>query len=470
MLAGGTGTRLWPLSRKSYPKQFSNLLDDKTLFQSAAFRLAPTAKIDFAPHLTLTNSDFRFIVTEQLQAIGIEPGNVLIEPETKNTAPAILAASIFAQSRDPEAILLVAPCDHLIPDKANFHEAVRIGLNYVRGGKMVTFGIKPKKPVTGYGYLEISKHILDSNGSSSVEQFIEKPNLELAEKMFTSGNFLWNSGIFLFRAIDMIEAFKKFEPDILSLTSDAVKTATADLGFLRLNPEPWRALKNTSIDYAIMEKISNLIAVPYTSKWSDLGGWDAIWSESQKDKLGNATSEGAYALDCSDTLLRAESPSQKILGLGLKEIVAIAMPDAVLVANKSKAQDVKKVVEILNKNQIAQGETFPKDHRPWGWFESLVTGDGFQVKRIFVNPISALSLQSHKHRTEHWVVVEGKAKVTIDDQIKIISAGESVFVPLGSVHRLENLEREPIILIEIQIGNYLGEDDIVRYEDKYKRL
>jgi mannose-1-phosphate guanylyltransferase/mannose-6-phosphate isomerase len=469
LLAGGSGTRLWPLSRKSYPKQFSNLIGDKTLFQRSAERLTSSDIVEFVPHITLTNADFRFIIGEQLQEIGVDPGPILIEPEAKNTAPAILAASVFAHSTNKDAVLLVAPSDHVIPDTSQFHEAIKVGLSHVQNQKIVTFGIKPMHPETGYGYLELSTDPLDYYGSSDLKTFVEKPNLQNAKQMVEAGHYLWNAGIFLFRAQDMVNAFRAYAPETLELVSKSINEATPDLGFLRLAKEPWSKLKDISIDYAIMEKAQNLVAVPYASKWSDLGGWDAVWSESKSDASGNVTSETAYAIECVNSLLRSESSSQQVVGIGLNNIMAIAMPDAVLVAPKERAQDVKKAVELLKSKDIAQAEIFPKDHRPWGWFESLALGDCFQVKRICVKPGAALSLQSHKHRSEHWIVVEGTAKVTIDDEITLVSEGQSVYVPLGAKHRMENPCEIPMVLIEVQIGSYLGEDDIIRYEDVYAR-
>jgi len=469
LLAGGSGARLWPLSRKSYPKQFFNLIGEKTLFQCSAKRLTSSDIIKFASHITLTNADFRFIIGEQLQEIGIDPGPTLIEPEGKNTAAAILAASIFAHEKDKDAVLLVAPSDHVIPDTAIFHEAIKVGLSHVKNQKMVTFGIKPTHPETGYGYLELSTDTLDDNGTSDISKFVEKPHLQDAKQMLASGHYLWNAGIFLFLAQDMMDAFKAYAPETLDLVSKSINEASSDLGFLRLAAEPWSEIEDISIDYAIMEKAQNLVAVPYASKWSDLGGWDAVWSESEQDTSGNVTSETAHAIECSNSLLRSESGSQQVVGLGLNDIMAIAMPDAVLVAPKERAQDVKKAVELLKSKDIAQAEIFPKDHRPWGWFESLALGDRFQVKRICVKPGAALSLQSHKHRSEHWVVVEGTAKVTIDDEVKLVSEGQSVYVPLGTKHRMENPGKFPMLLIEVQIGTYLREDDIIRYEDIYAR-
>ena len=469
LLAGGLGTRLWPLSRKSYPKQFSNLIGENTLFQSSAQRLTSSETLEFAPHITLTNSDYRFIVGEQLHEVGIDPGPILIEPEAKNTAAAILSAGIFAHAKDENAVLLVAPSDHVIPGTEDFHAAIKVGLSHVQNRKMVTFGIRPTRPETGYGYLELSKNPLDEYGSSDLEKFIEKPDLQDASQMLEAGQYLWNAGIFLFRAEDMIDAFRTYAPETLDLASRAVNEASSDLGFLRLAPGPWSKLEDISIDCAIMERAQNLVAVPYASKWSDLGGWDAVWAESKSDALGNVTSETAHAIECSNSLLRSEGSGQHVVGIGLNDIMAIAMPDAVLVAPKDRAQDVKKAVELLKVKDIAQAEIFPKDHRPWGWFESLALGERFQVKRICVKPGAALSLQSHNHRSEHWIVVAGTAKVTIDDKIQLVTEGQSVYVPLGAVHRMENPGKLPMVLIEVQTGTYLGEDDIIRYEDVYAR-
>lgn len=467
LLAGGSGTRLWPLSRKSYPKQFSSLIGDQSLFQQSALRLTSSEKVAFAPHMTMTNSEFRFIVGEQLHSVGLQPGPILIEPEGKNTAPAILAASLYAFARDPGAILLVAPSDHVIPDVAAFHLALGRGLDAVSKGKIVTFGITPTRPETGYGYLELARTSMGE--AVDLLRFVEKPDALRAQEMLDAGSFLWNAGIFMFRAEDMIEAFTLHSPELLEPVRAALGAVQADLDFLRLDPASWALCADVSIDYAIMERAKNLVAVPFSAGWSDLGGWDAVLQEMDRDGDGVATSSNAHAICCENTLLRSESEALELVGIGLKDILAVAMPDAVLIAHKDRAQDVKKVIGKLKSENVTQAETFPKDHRPWGWFETLAIRGRFQVKRIFVKPGAALSLQSHHHRSEHWIVVEGTAKITIEDEVKLVSEGQSVYVPLGAKHRMENTGKLPMVLIEVQIGAYLGEDDIVRYEDVYAR-
>lgn len=467
LLAGGSGTRLWPLSRKSYPKQFSNLIGDQSLFQQSALRLTSSDKLKFSPHITMTNSDFRFIVGEQLQGVGIHPGPILIEPEGKNTAPAILAASLYAFEHDEDSILLVAPSDHVIPDVEAFHSAVLTGLGAIKNGKIVTFGITPTRPETGYGYLELSR--LTSGESVDLLRFVEKPDKSNALAMLETGTYLWNSGIFLFRAVDMIEAFKLHAPALIENVKASLVDIKADLDFLRLEPSAWSQCESISIDFAVMEHAPNLVAVPFSAGWSDLGGWDAVWEEMERDANGVAISAHAHAVDCKNTLLRSESGDLELVGVGLDDILAVAMPDAVLIAHKSRAQDVKKIIANLKSENIRQAETSPKDHRPWGWFETLALHGRFQVKRIFVKPGASLSLQSHHHRSEHWIVVEGTAKVTVNENITLVTEGESVYVPLGATHRMENPGKIPMILIEVQTGTYLGEDDIVRYEDLYSR-
>lgn len=465
LLCGGSGTRLWPLSRKSYPKQFVPLVGDKTLFQATASRLAGP---EFAAPLVLTNSNFRFIVTEQLVDLGIDPGAILIEPEGRNTAPAVLAAALHLQKTDPDGLMLVSPSDHVIPDAAAFGAAVKIGAKAAKTGQIVTFGITPTHAETGYGYLELTQ-AADGADAIPLKQFVEKPNAEKAAALVQTGTHLWNAGIFLFSVKTIISAFETHASDLMAPVSAAVNEAKSDLGFLRLDPEAWAKADDISIDYAVMERADNLSVVPFGAGWSDLGGWDAVWRETAQDERGVAVSGAATAIDCDNTLLRSEDDRLQVVGIGLDNIVAVAMPDAVLIADASRAQDVKLAVSSLKAKNAVQAEAFPKDHRPWGWFESLVIGERFQVKRIVVHPGAALSLQSHHHRSEHWIVVEGTAKVTIDEDIKLVSENQSVYIPLGAVHRMENPGKVPMVLIEVQTGTYLGEDDIIRYEDVYAR-
>jgi mannose-1-phosphate guanylyltransferase/mannose-6-phosphate isomerase len=467
LLCGGSGTRLWPLSRKSYPKQFAKITDHDSLFQQAATRLSGEG---FAPPIIVTGNDFRFIVTEQLAASEIAPRAVLIEPEGRNTAPAVLAAALVLAEQDPRALVLVAPSDHVISDAAAFRAAVQAAAPRAQAGDLITFGITPDRPETGYGYLELAEGA-DATATTpqSLESFVEKPDVARATEMLTSGNFLWNAGIFLFTVESLIAAFDAHAPDVLGPVEEAVREAHSDLGFTRLASGPWGNVPEISIDYAIMERASNLAVMPYGAGWSDLGGWDAVWRESGPDDSGNVTSENATAIDCKDTLLRSESARVELVGIGLDNIIAVATSDAVLVAHRSQVQRVKEAVAALQAKGAMQATQFPVDHRPWGWFESLVVGPRFQVKRIVVHPGAALSLQSHHHRAEHWIVVEGTAKVTVDTEVKLIAENQSVYIPLGAVHRMENPGKVPLTLIEVQTGSYLGEDDIIRYEDVYAR-
>ncbi|WP_255449729.1 mannose-1-phosphate guanylyltransferase/mannose-6-phosphate isomerase [Shimia ponticola] len=465
LLCGGSGTRLWPLSRKSYPKQFVPLVGDQTLFQASAQRLAAPG---YGAPVIVTGSDFRFIVTEQLQEVGVDPGAILIEPAGHNTAPAILSAALHVATQDPDELLLVAPADHVVPDAAAFRTAVAAGEEAARAGQLVTFGITPDRPETGYGYLELAQKP-EGIAPVALTRFVEKPDIETARDMVAAGSYLWNAGIFLFSARTLIEAFEAHAPDLMPPVQAAYEKAKVDLGFLRLDPEAWDQTEDISIDYAIMERASNLSVVPFSGGWSDLGGWDAVWREGGPDDAGVVTSGAATAIDCETSLLRSDSESVELVGIGLKDTIVVAMNDAVLVANTAHAQDVKKAVAALKAKDAHQATTFPKDHRPWGWFESLVLGHRFQVKRIHVHPGAALSLQSHHHRSEHWIVVEGTARVTVDDDIQLISENQSVYIPVGSVHRMENPGKVPMVLIEVQTGPYLGEDDIIRYEDIYSR-
>lgn len=464
ILCGGSGTRLWPLSRKSYPKQFVPMIGDGSLFQQSARRLSGAG---YAAPVIVTNSDFRFIITQQMAEVGIDPGAILIEPEGRNTAPALLAATLQVAAQDPQALILAAPADHYITDTDTFHETVLRGVPAAQDGQIVTFGIKPDRPETGYGYLELDG--TPAEGAIALKRFVEKPDLARATRMLEAGNFLWNAGLFLCTAQTLVAAFERYAPDMLAHVRKAHADARSDLGFLRLAPEPWAACEDISIDFAIMEKTDNLMAVSHGGDWSDLGGWEAVLRHSDLDADDVAVSGPAQAFECRGTLLRAEAGEQQLVGLGLENIVAIAMPDAVLVADRSKLAELGGVVKALRTQGVPQADAFPKDHRPWGFFESLITAGRFQVKRIVVNPGAALSLQSHVHRAEHWIVVSGTARVTIDDTVQLVTENQSVFIPLGAVHRMENPGKVPMELIEVQTGTYLGEDDITRYEDVYAR-
>ncbi|MDJ0630812.1 MAG: mannose-1-phosphate guanylyltransferase/mannose-6-phosphate isomerase [Rhodobacter sp.] len=466
LLAGGSGTRLWPLSRKSYPKQFVPLIGPQSLFQASAQRLSGEG---YAAPVVLTGDRFRFIAAEQLAEVGIDPGAILLEPEGRNTAPAVLAAALWLAKSDPEALMLVAPSDHVIPDAEAFGAAIATGAEAARAGQLVTFGITPTRPETGYGWLELAAAPDGRGGAMPLTRFVEKPDAARAAEMLSAGSYLWNSGIFLFRAATLCAAVEAHAPGLLGPVTRSVEEGRPDLGFLRLAPEPWAEAEDISIDYAVMERADNLSAVPYSGGWSDLGGWDAVCQEMTPDEDGVAATGAATAIDCQDTLLRAEDPRQELVGLGLKNIVAVAMPDAVLVADMSQAQDVKRAVAALKAKGAVQAEQLNRDYRPWGWYESLVMGARFQVKRIVVTPGAALSLQSHHHRSEHWIVVEGTAKVTVDDEVRLVTENQSIYIPLGAVHRMENPGKVPMVLIEVQTGSYLGEDDIIRYEDVYAR-
>jgi mannose-1-phosphate guanylyltransferase/mannose-6-phosphate isomerase len=467
LLSGGSGTRLWPLSRKSNPKQFVQLVGSETLFQSSARRLSGQG---FSAPLVLTNAAFRFIVMEQLRSIGIDPSAVLIEPEGRNTAPAVLAAALWLEQGDPNALILVAPSDHVVPDTVAFHAAIELGRAAAEAGQLVTFGINPERAETGYGYLEVSETLEPgAERLMALLRFVEKPTAERAAEMISTGRYLWNSGIFLFSVGTILDAFKTHAPNLLAPVRAAVTNGRSDLGFHRLESAAWAEAEDISIDYAVMERADNLAVVPFAAGWSDLGGWDAVWRESRPNEHGVATAGNATAIDCRDTLLRSEHESLEIVGLGLDGVIAVAMPDAVLIASKDRAQEVKAAVTALKGKNARQAEAFPRDHRPWGWFESLVIGERFQVKRIVVNPGASLSLQSHHHRSEHWIVVQGTAKVTIEARVDLVTENQSVYIPLGEKHRLENPGKLPMVLIEVQTGSYLGEDDIIRYEDVYSR-
>ncbi|WP_438991901.1 mannose-1-phosphate guanylyltransferase/mannose-6-phosphate isomerase [Lentibacter sp.] len=464
LLCGGSGTRLWPLSRKSFPKQFASILGEESLFQASAKRFSGKS---FSNPLLVTGDSFRFIVEEQLDACEIKAGGILIEPDGRNTAPAAIGAALALAQTDPQALMLLVPSDHAITDPQAFRDAVCAGAVAARDGQIVTFGIAPDRAETGYGWLESGDETHPS--VMELKQFIEKPDREKAEALLNDTRYLWNAGVFLARVDVLIKAFQIHAPNVLTAVEDAVKKATLDLGFTRLDPDAWAEVPDISIDYAVMEKANNVSVVRFDGKWSDLGSWEAVWQVSPRDADGNAMTEHTTALNCENTLLRSESDEIELVGIGLKNVVAVAMRDAVMVADISDSQNVKHAVATLKNRAAKQAVQFPVDHRPWGWFETLILSDRFQVKRIHVHPGASLSLQSHHHRSEHWIVVTGTAKVTVDDEIKLITENESVYIPLGAKHRMENPGKMPMVLIEVQTGGYLGEDDIIRYEDIYAR-
>ncbi len=462
ILCGGSGTRLWPTSRKAYPKQFVPLLGKTSLYQATLKRFSGEG---FAAPLVMTAESFRFIATDQASGVGLSDMRVVVEPDGRDTAPAILAAALMLEDR-PDDLMLVAPSDHVITDQDAFRAAIEIGRSATEEGALVTFGVIPDRPETGYGYLELE---VPTKHAAPVKKFREKPDLASAEAMVSEGRFWWNSGLFLGKVADFLAAFETHAPDLIAPVRAAVTDAKGDLNFSRLAAEPWERTRSISIDYAIMEKAEKVAAVPFDCGWSDLGTWQALWEAAGPDGAGNATSGPATAVDCAGSYLRSEVPGTHLVGLGLENIVAVAMSDAVLIADRSRSQDVKKVVDVLRAADVAQADDYPRFHRPWGWYETLCLGERFQVKRIMVKPGGVLSLQSHLHRSEHWIVVAGTAQVTIGEDVRLVSENESVYIPLGTKHRMVNPGQVPMYLIEVQTGAYLGEDDITRYEDIYGR-
>lgn len=463
ILCGGAGTRLWPSSRRAFPKQFNRLLGAHTLFQSTLRRFTGP---DFAAPLVMTNGDFRFIVMEQCAQAGLMDARVVIEPARRNTAPAILCAALLLAD-DPDAMMLVAPSDHVIGDESAFLAAVRSGAEAAADGHLVTFGIAPDRPETAYGYLELAT--APAGGAPvPLASFTEKPDAETAAALVAGGRHLWNAGLFLGRVGDMLAAFEAHAPDMIAPCRQAVAESGEDLGFTRLGPAFGEA-RAESVDYAVMERAEGVMAVPLAAGWSDLGSWDALWAASERDAEGVVRQGAVTALDCRDSLLRSEEENLHLVGVGLKNIVAVAMRDAVLVADMGAAQQVKEAVGLLKAAQVAQATDHPRFHRPWGWYETLCLGARFQVKRIMVRPGGVLSLQSHVHRSEHWIVVAGTAQVTLGEEVRLVTENQSVYIPLGSRHRLANPGQVPMYLIEVQTGAYLGEDDITRHEDVYDR-
>lgn len=466
VLCGGRGTRLWPISRGDLPKQFVHLSGEESLFTMSIRRMA---RMGLAAPVIVTGAPYRFLVREHMPLDTVAPDCVLVEPEPRNTAPAILAAALHLHRRDPSSLMLVTPSDHMISDEVLFGQSVGVAMQAAQAGALVTFGVEPTRPETGYGYLELQERGL--NGEAvPLRRFIEKPDEQDARAMLASGNHLWNAGIFLFRVDGLIEAYRAHAPDILEAVGASVDAMEPDLDFMRLHPEAWRRARNISIDYAIMEKSDRLMAVPYQGRWSDMGDWQAVWQEAEADAEGVVVSGKTTALGCSNSYLRSHTDGPEVVGIGLANTVVVATSDAVLVSSRSSVQEVKLAVDALRAKGSREAESFPRDERPWGWYETLALSERFQVKRIVVKPGAALSLQSHVHRSEHWIVVSGTAQVTVENEVRLISENESAYIPLGAKHRLENPGKLPVVLIEVQTGAYLGEDDIVRYEDAYARI
>ena len=462
ILCGGSGTRLWPSSRKAYPKQFTALVGDHSLYQTTLLRFTGEG---FARPLVMTGEDFRFLAVEQAEQVGLSDASIVVEPVGRDTAPAILAAAMMLKDT-PDDLMLVAPADHVMSDPDAFHKAIDLGRAAAEDGALVTFGVTPDRPETGYGYLQLAGR---PEGVTTVTKFTEKPDLETAKAMLEAGHYLWNAGLFMGRVKDFIAAFETHAPELIEPVRAAVSGSVRDLDFNRLALEPFSTARAISVDYAIMEKADWVVAVSLDCGWSDLGAWDALWMATDRDEAGNASSGDVTVVDCEGSYLRSEEPGMALVGLGLKDIVAVAMRDAVFVAEKSRSQDVKALVETLRAAGKAQADDYPRFHRPWGWYETLCLGSRFQVKRIMVKPEGVLSLQSHRHRSEHWIVVAGTAEVTSGDEVKLVTENQGVYIPLGEKHRMANPGKVPMYLIEVQTGAYLGEDDIVRYDDIYDR-
>ncbi|MEX2471581.1 MAG: mannose-1-phosphate guanylyltransferase/mannose-6-phosphate isomerase [Gemmatimonadota bacterium] len=486
LMCGGSGTRLWPLSRASAPKQFVPLTGDRSLLRETCARVAPHAGSHW---IAVTNVDHRFLVAEQLREEGVEQTAILLEPVARNTAPAIAVAALEALAKgpgtaeevDPDAdpILLVLPSDHVIRDQAAFGDALAHAVTAAASGALVTFGVVPTGPSTGYGYIRAADGTAKGTAMAGaadgpaaarpVAEFVEKPDADTAARYVASGDYFWNSGMFVFRASRYLAELERHRPDMLALCRKAYDARRAESDFIRLADEPFGAIDPESIDYAVMEHTDAAVVVPLDADWNDVGSWDALWDIADKDADGNATSGDVLTADTSGSYLRSGG-RRLIAAVGLENTVVVDTPDAVLVAPRARAQEVKAIVAQLKAADREEAELPARVLRPWGDYESLDVGSMYQVKRITVKPGAKLSIQKHKHRAEHWTVVEGVGRVLRDDETFDLQENESCFLPLGCVHRLENPGTEPLTLIEVQYGDYLGEDDIIRFEDEYGRV
>lgn len=471
ILSGGSGTRLWPLSRSAYPKQFIPLMNDDSLFQATVERLSDVPGC--GDPLVVCNEEHRFMVAEQLRQLEKCPASIMLEPVGRNTAPAIACAALYALDQDQDAVVLVAPSDHVIQNRSSFQKAILAGIDAAKDGNMVTFGIVPNKPETGYGY--IRKGHNDGAHESSKEnvvfpvmEFVEKPDLETAKSYLESGDYYWNSGMFVFRADVYLAELKQFSPEIMKAASQAYGARALDMDFLRLGKEAFSACPSESIDYAVMEKTHKSVVVPMDAGWSDVGSWSALSDIAASDgEDGNVLQGDILVKDVSNSYLRSEN--RMIAGVGLDNLIVVETADAVLVADKSQVQNVKEIVDQLKSAGRCEHINHLKVYRPWGSYKTVDECNRYKVKRIVVNPGSILSLQHHHHRAEHWVVVKGTALVTRGDTEVVLTEDQSIYIPLGTKHRLENPGKIPLEIIEVQTGSYLGEDDIVRFSDEYGR-
>jgi len=464
ILSGGSGTRLWPVSRKNLPKQFLALAGNGTLFQQTLARTRQLPEV--AAPIVVASEDHRFLAADQLLEVDIQDATIVLEPLARNTAPAIALGALQAQQRDADALVLVLPADHLIGDTAAFVAAVKQATPLAEQGWLVTFGIRPDRPETGFGYIRRAEAI--GGDGYRVEQFVEKPNLATADSYLADGGYDWNSGMFLFKASRYLEELAAHAPAMLAAVREAHANASADLDFVRIDHDTFARVPDNSIDYAVMEKTRHAAVIPVSCTWSDIGSWSALWLTGDKDAQGNLREGDTLTVNTRNSLLRSHE-RHLIATVGVDDLIVVTTPDATLVAHRDAAQDVKKIVEQLKASGRSEHSLHRVVHRPWGSYDSLEAGERFQVKRIVVKPGAALSLQKHHHRAEHWIVVSGTAEVTCDDKVFLLGENQSTFIPLGSKHRLRNPGKLPLELIEVQSGSYLGEDDIVRFDDVYGR-
>lgn len=465
ILSGGSGTRLWPMSRALYPKQLLALTGAKSLLQETASRVAGSDA--FAPPLVVANEEHRFIIAEQLREIGVTPDALILEPVGRNTAPAAAVAALRLAGAHPEALMLVMPSDHTIGDIAAFRTAVDEAAAAARAGHLVTFGITPERPETGYGYIARGQNLDAVEGAFTVVGFVEKPDPETAARYVESGDYYWNSGIFLFPVALYLDELERLRPDMLAACREALAASRADSDFVRLDKAAFTRVPADSIDYAVMEHTARAAMVPVAMGWSDLGSWDALWELGDKDEQGNSLAGNAVAEGTKNCYLRSEAGL--VAAIGVEDLVVVATDDAVMVAPRGRSQEVKQLVGRLQAERREEASALPTVHRPWGTYRSLHNGHRVQVKHIMVRPGAKLSLQMHHHRAEHWVVVQGTARIVRGQDEVVLTENESTYIPLGTTHRLENPGKIPLHVIEVQSGSYLGEDDIVRFEDHYGR-